>query len=287
MNSVGEPAVGDVRAYRARRGEPLAQVIVVRYGVKTPRRVLVRFVEDEFEGRQNWVPPARLKALWHDVDAYMARERRRDAVVGASLAYDAPEESAASIVFDLLMDSGLATLGYNATRGVVKIHDVEGLAAFLDLDPVDLRADPLSFEEDGDLIAPWSVTYTIARRAAERDPHAILRHVEREEAQARRETVFGTSYPKRAQSKTWDVSPETCAQVDEEHGKPVRVLLREWCGQEAVDLRGELVELRKEVARLAALAQSALDAMRRDGHIREADRLEGEFGPVGGRSRPH
>jgi hypothetical protein len=73
-----------------------------------------------------------------------------------------------------------------------------------------------------------------------------------------------------------------CVQVDREHRQPVRALLREWCGQGPVDLRREIAGLRGEVSRLAALAQSALDALRRNGHVREAKHLETELGPVRG-----
>jgi hypothetical protein len=58
---VTRPAVGELWAYRARQHDPLVQVAVVRLGARTPRRVLVRFVDEEFEGLQDWVPPARLK----------------------------------------------------------------------------------------------------------------------------------------------------------------------------------------------------------------------------------
>lgn len=286
MSSTVEPAVGEAWAYRARWQDPLVQVTVVRYGVKSPRRVLVRFIGDEFEGHQDWVPPARLKAPWQDVGEFVAHERRWDAVTSASPNDDAPEASAASVVFHHLIGRELATLGWNAERGVIRIHDVEALAALLDLDPADLRSDPLSFEEDGDLIASWSVTSNVARRAAERDPHAVLRYVEREEVDARREAVFGRTYPKRGKGEAWHISPEIRAQVDQEHGQPLRAVLREWCGQEPVDLRTELAELRKEASRLGALAQAALDALRRAGHVREANRLERESGAARGDPRP-
>lgn len=286
MSAPAEPAVGEAWAYRARHQDLLVQVVVVRLGVKTPRRVLVGFVDDEFEGREDWVPRARLKAPWRDVDAFIARERRWEAVLSASPGYDAPEESAASIVFDRLIDSGLATLGYNAERGVIRIHDIDGLAACLDLDPAELRADPVSFEEEGDLVASWPITITVARRAAGRDPHTILRYVEHEEADARREAVFGRDYPKRGRGEALHISAEICAQVDEDHGKPVRAVLREWCGVEPVELRSELAELRKEVARLGKLAESALAALRRSGQVKEANRLEREFGTAQEDARP-
>ena len=80
------PAAGEFWAYRVRQQDLLVQVAVVRFGVKKPQRILVRFVDDEFEGRQDWVPPARLKVPWSGVDEYMARERRWDEVTRASIA---------------------------------------------------------------------------------------------------------------------------------------------------------------------------------------------------------
>lgn len=56
MKPVPELAVGETWAYRARGQDPLVQVSIVRLGIKTPARVLVRWVADEFEGAQDWVP---------------------------------------------------------------------------------------------------------------------------------------------------------------------------------------------------------------------------------------
>jgi hypothetical protein len=137
-----QPTIGEAWAYRARRGDPPVEVIVVRIGVRRPRRLLVRFVADDFEGRQDWVPPSRLKAAWRDLDAFIARELRWEGVAAESPAIGSAEESAAGVVFDLLVDPGLATLGYNATCGLTRIHDVEGLAGSLGLEPAELRADP-------------------------------------------------------------------------------------------------------------------------------------------------
>jgi hypothetical protein len=65
--------------------------------------------------------------------------------------------------------------------------------------------------------------------------------------------------------------------VDEEHGRPVRALLREGCGADVVDLRAEISSLRQEAATAAALAQSAVELLRRHGHARDANRLEREL----------
>jgi hypothetical protein len=52
--------------------------------------------------------------------------------------------SAVSTVFDLLIDEKLASLGYNAENGVLRVHDVAGLAASVDFDPESLGRRPLS-----------------------------------------------------------------------------------------------------------------------------------------------
>ena len=76
---------GQSWAYRARQVDELVQVTVVRLGTQRPARVLVGFVDEVFEGRQEWVPPARLEVLWQDVAGYRAREERWDKIYAAGL----------------------------------------------------------------------------------------------------------------------------------------------------------------------------------------------------------
>lgn len=265
---------GHTWAYRARWNDPLVAVRVVRIGVRRPSRVLVRYVDDEFEGLEDWVPPARLKCPWQDVGVFRAREAKWEAVAAGSPRRDSPVESAAMVVFEELIDPALATMRYNATSGISHIHDLPALAAFLDEDPGLWQAPP-SFVEDDALIVAWSVTERIARRAAARDPHRLLLYVEREEAQARREATYGHWY-RAGHGEERHMSAETCAQFDEEQGMPVRAILREWSGQEPADLRDEIHSLRLEAAAQAALARAALAALRERGHVREANRLERE-----------
>jgi hypothetical protein len=190
--------------------------------------------------------------------------------------YDDPEESAAGTVIDLLIAAELATTGWNAMRGTIRIHDLAGLAAFLEVDPSEVRAGGISFEEDGDLISPWPITLAIARRAAERDPHAVLRYVEQEEADARSQATYGAGYRCRGAADD-HIPAEICASVDEEHGRPVRAFLREWCGADVVDLRAEISSLRQEAATAAALVQSGVELLLQHGHARDANRLAHEL----------
>lgn len=192
------PDIGSVWAYRASGADPLVEVVVLRIGQRRPQRILVRFVSDEFEGLQDWVSPARLKAPWDEAEAFLARERRWDAVIAESPDRDDPTVYAADIVIGRLVDPTIASVGYNATEGVLLVHDVTGLARFLDLGPKALQANPAAFVEDGDLVAPWPVTLMVAKRAAQRDPEGTLRYVDKEEARARLEPEDGDGDARRA-----------------------------------------------------------------------------------------
>src|SRR5947209_2897797 len=98
------PHVGESWAYRARFVDALVEITVVRIGVRKPARVLVRFVDDTFEGLQEWVPPSRLKVPWLQVTEYIARERRWQAVTEASLLARTAADYASSYVFSELID---------------------------------------------------------------------------------------------------------------------------------------------------------------------------------------
>ena len=94
---------GEPWAYRARQVDPLVEVVVVRLGMQKPARLLVRFVADEFEGREEWVPPARLKVPWSGVEEFRAREERWDRIYAGGPGRDDPREDAAGEVFELLI----------------------------------------------------------------------------------------------------------------------------------------------------------------------------------------
>jgi hypothetical protein len=261
-------------------------VKVLKLGARRPRRILVRFVDDGFEGLQDWVPPTRLKALWREGDDYRAWEARWDAVIADSPARESPEVAAAGIVLEQVLANALFKSGFNATEGVTFIEDIAAAAEALDVDAAWFRSDLRSFEEAGSLIVPWSTTVQIARLAAQRDPHAVLRWVEQDEARARRDAIYRRRSARVSGYDPWAITGEEAALVDEEYGVPIRAVLREWTGAEPVELRDELRTLRAESERLGRLASSALEALRASGHKREADRLQRQSREVGDSESP-
>jgi hypothetical protein len=270
--------IGESWAYRARSIDQPVEVRVLRIGTGKPTSVQVRFVAAEFEGREEWVPPARLKVPWSAVDEFTARERRWDAVIEVSWIRDTAEHFAASAVFHALIDESLATIGFNNRAGVATIHDLDGLARFLEVDPGQLRADSRSFIEDDALVVPWSITQLIVQRAAQRNPDRILRRRERRSraraAQSPRSNLCNLAHEAGlAHRREYFVESE-----DEPDNRPCWDLLRQWCGVEAATRRDELHELRKEVARLGSLMQQAIACLRAAKQIHDADRLERAFG---------
>lgn len=259
------------------------EVVVRKVGTGKPIRLLVGFVAEEFEGREEWVPPARLKTAWSDVAAFIAREQRWDAVASASGVAE-PVEYALSTVFDRLINGSLATIEYRLP-GVALIHDVEGLAAALNLAPDDLRADPVSFTEGGALVVPAVTTELIARTAALRTPEPVLRQIQQEEEDLSRCMVHGKTYPATRRQAAWHVPAEHYADaVNEPYHRPCWDLLRAWCGAAAAERHDELLALRREVARIGELTLRAVEVLRAAGHRREADQIEQELGvPIGGR----
>lgn len=272
-----DPAPGETWAYRARLFDPLVAVEVIRHGVKRPARVLVRFVDESFEGKEDWVPPTRLKVPWDGVEDYRAYEERWDRIRKAGCQDDDPWFRAADDVIETLFEPEQVEVGWRES-GAVRISDPSALARQLGLKDTQLAGHPLAFMEDGQLIAPWEVTEFIAATAARQNPDPILQRVADEERKAAHEAIHGHWTRTGRRSNDRFFKPEFCASWDNERYRPVREILRSWCGIEANERFDELAELRKEIKRVGEIAQQAIDALRAAGQAAQATRLEHTLG---------
>lgn len=270
-----EFVVGSSWAYRAGSQEELVEVEVVRLGVKKPARVLVRWTADEFEGQQDWVPPSRLKVPWEMVGKLRTWEARWAAVQESAWATPELVRDATDFVVELLIEPDVAVMGYNAQRGVIKVHQVDRLATLLGVDVESLRADPLSFEENGTLIAPIAIAVVVAESAASLWSEKLLAEIEQKEARARHDAAYGRFYRLRGKPDDW-IPGEICERIDQE-AQPLRNLLREWCGAGPVAVRAEIGDLREEARRLRALTRKAIEELRASGHRKKAADLEREM----------
>jgi hypothetical protein len=218
----GPMHVGELWAYRARPTDPLVRVVVMRIGVRELARVLVRFVDDAFEGRQEWVPPARLKGLWTDVADLEAAEQHWEHIWERGIGLGDPRWEAAHEIMRLLVNEDLAELGYRE-GGATRIHQVDQLARALTVRADLFTGTPDAFFEDGDLVVPWEVTELIVTTAARKDPDPVMAYIELEEAQAFHDSIPGGRVSGRRGAETY-VEGDDCSKID---------LLRTWCSSEA------------------------------------------------------
>lgn len=267
--------VGRVFAYRARAIDELVPVQVLKLGTKKPPRVLIRFEDPAMEGREEWVPPGRLKIAWDHVDAFRADEARWNAVYALAPRSSSPEAEAAEQAAALLIPEDVAML----SRGYLRVDDVRAVAELAGTDEGFVASHPQGFStEAGALIVPWPLAIDIVKKALTRNPDPVLASVMREEATARYEAIHGHHYSSTRGHRGF-ISPENCARYDAEssYGAPMRALLREWAG-DGTERWDELIELRKEIKRVGEVAEAAIRTLRERGHVRDADRLETELG---------
>lgn len=269
--------VGQRWAYRARQVDDVVEVQVLKLGTQKPARVLVGFVDESFEGRQEWVPPARLKVQWEAVDAFREGEARWDRMFELGRGFDDPADGAASQVFDALIGSDVARMEYREA-GACRITDTTRLMELTGLDAAVWIQCADGFAQGEDLVVPWPVTEQIAAAAAQRNPSPILDAVQNEENEARYHAVHGHWYRGHGSRSDYTIPADICIKVDNEHGKPRRAILRQWCGAEAVDRYDELVELRREIHRVGQIAETAIEALRKAGRKQQAEQLARELG---------
>jgi len=150
--------IGEEWAYRARQQDEVTQVRIMRIGTNRPPRVLIRFMEDRFEGREEWVSPARLKTTWDKVDEWVADDQRWTAIRDASWrSREDPELRAAEMVLEVEnLPLDCISTGYNRDNGILFINNVAELSRVLGLDPTELtscrrrvKTDPLPTGENG------------------------------------------------------------------------------------------------------------------------------------------
>lgn len=192
-----------------RRIDDLVEVEVIKLGTQKPARVQVRFVDGRFEGRQEWVPPARLKVLWSTVEAFRHREALWDRIDELAIGDD-PDYWAADEVFRALIDECVGRLEY-CEAGACRVTDSDQLAELTGLDPQLWLACPDAFREGPDLVVPWPITEQLVQAAAGSNPSPVLEVVEQEEAEARRDVIHGRHYAGRGSRPGYEISPETCA----------------------------------------------------------------------------
>ncbi|MEU9127487.1 PE-PGRS family protein [Kitasatospora sp. NPDC048540] len=262
-------------AYRAQPkllGGAVRRVEIVRVG--GPRRsaqVHVRFLEGEEAGLQEWVTQASLVARWADVEVFRADDAAELRLTEASRQVrKSPEFEAARTILGFVRPKSQVRLRKGvADAGVLELADLDATAQRLGLDPAELRADPMVYENHSGLcLAGWPVVERIARRVAEMLAEEILPEVDRRQESVDRERAVPSWH-------SWERRRDEGKLKAEDDALRT---IREWCGQERVDRYDELLALREEVERLNTLIERAVKALRERGHGVIASTIERDLG---------
>ncbi|MGH9126462.1 MAG: hypothetical protein ACRDZ8_17305 [Acidimicrobiales bacterium] len=266
-----EHVLGEDWVYRARAGDHPVQVRVLKHGTGRPPRVRVRFLDESFEGREEWVPPGRLKVPWSRVEAWQLSQDRWAAVRRPTPQGEYPTVvTAAEHVMACLPED----VGGCADGGVVTVYDPARLEAEFGIERADLE-DPLAFEEPpGVLVCPWPVMERIAIRLAPVFAERLLREVAESVEKDRLASIYGDDHPG---SRNWYTPPDQAA-AWARRMEPLYDQIRRWCGHEQITRYDELVALRAEVLRVGQVAERAISALEAAGQVKLAKDLANQLG---------
>ncbi|GGK81793.1 hypothetical protein Sme01_62800 [Sphaerisporangium melleum] len=249
--------VGEVWAFRDQPkavGEQVYRVEVVRNGGPRKRGDLhVRFLDGEEAGLQEWVARGQLLAQWTDVEALLDDDRRWASVFECSREVRGSAEfEAAKLVIGHVRPKNRIRLRHAvADAGVMEIADLDDVTSWLDLDPKELRRQPLAFEDRfGTFVTAWPTTRQIARRVAEVLGSDILKKMIAQEEAMKTDR----------RGQRWYRDEKTDREL--ERLESIVGVLHEWCGSDDIDRYDELKALRAEVERLGELVQRATRELR-------------------------
>lgn len=262
--------IGEHWAYRAKKGHPLVEVIVLELGTEPRRkRAKLEFVDDSVDSVPGWFPVQRLKCPWSEREEWEADERAWETVSRTRRRWASTEAYATLKVFDFLVPDDVAY----ADSGITIVPQPSALEDLTGVSTGELAELELAFWSDGELVLPWEGTLRVTRALCARHSHAVLEQLGIEESAVRRGLATGRVA---WSDRRWGVD-EVLTHDAGPTGRPARDLVRSWCDPLAAHEHDELVVLRHEVRRLGSLAVEAITLLRRSNRA-QADRLARELG---------
>lgn len=282
--------IGQRFAYRERvraYGEPVRPVELTKEGPPRSNKARVRWLDEEYEGLEEWVPKIRLLALWEEAEALLEDERRMLAAVEAS-EKDASDEvtwEAVGKIFGTMSrisdPSEEVILGYKAIEeDLLVIENLDAATRRLGLNKEEMLTEPCAFvDRSGWYKAPFQTAVKVAKHCCRRFPHEVLGRIQKDENELRQELVSGNLDVR----DSWWVDSARHREYAEERLRelePVHALIREWCGKEASEEFDEVLALREEVDWLRNLVQETAWWLKNNGHPVKAGLLRKELGRI-------
>lgn len=252
---------GEIWAYRAGNGAPLLEVEIKKVIERYPPRAFVLFFDGPDEGRQQWVHAGRLKALWEERAALLAKEAEWSRLE-ADGRPDSAEQDAAWAMFEQVRP-GFITIYGSVDMGIGAIRDLPGLCRFLGWEESRITCDgepPVS--EEG-LLIRWGITKAIAQRMAELSPDEVFEFFDGEvKRAAERGEDFVFEYMQAAHVREPEAREFARKRGHLEVPAGVALLAR-WAGVDGPRAAITRLALERDYDRLAELALRALPYLER------------------------
>jgi hypothetical protein len=231
---------GERWAYRHHERAELAEAVVAAIGTKRPLRTKVRFVDDVFEGRTEWIPPSRLKCLWGERESFELRESAWRVLHAHGNEASSTEIEASQWIFDVGLKKvvGLTTGRRRGLGTVAIVYDWAEMQTLTGLTRDDFPS-RLALGEKGEDFLPWPAARTIAQ--AYLNPHApdIIRDLRGYVQRAMRDRNLD-----RAWSQQWKEPERTYLSEFVAGYQNLLAKVADWAGEPRMAEVDEILELR-------------------------------------------
>ncbi|MFJ5108121.1 MULTISPECIES: hypothetical protein [unclassified Glutamicibacter] len=252
MTSQGTTAKPDEYwVYRLRDASPSERVLINSVDcTKSKPKLLVTFDD----GRQETVPGNRIRVPWADVAAYdrlqeaWSRIRREDSL-------DDVERDCINQVFDLLVPTEVAELGWRPVNDTTNVKDQEIFSTMLGLDLGKYAEHYSSVHVDGALVLSPLASAAIAERICGINPTPILDVVFKEEEESWLKCKYGSQKKPILDIDDGWRSPEEEYDWYLKYDRPRHELLRQWCGYRAMTSHERMKAAEAETHRLELLLE--------------------------------
>jgi hypothetical protein len=169
---------------------------------------------------------------------------------------------------------------------LLNIEDLDAAQKRLGLSAEELLAEPHSYiDRFGEYKAPFEVAIKVAKHCCRTFTQNVLRYVQAEEDALKDEVVSGYyTFPDR-RYRSWKDKDgfeilRTRAEEWLAEQEPIFALVREWCGEEALEEFDQVLALREEVDRLRELVEDTVRWLRFSGHPVKAALLAKELNKI-------
>lgn len=126
-----------------------------------PTRIKVRFLDDAFEGAEEWAPIGNLKTLRGEHIVCLADKKRSDVLYMAG----SPSNTEVLLAHEVFYYGGKGNFDFitSDSNGVAEIYDLSAAEELTGLSSADPTGHPLTYLCAGVLLVPWRVSRSRVR----------------------------------------------------------------------------------------------------------------------------